>query len=64
MGALYMRIKEFEETFGVPHSMVLRMLRSEWVNTFAQKIDPAKTNSPWIIYVPKALKMLREGYWR
>lgn len=61
---MYLRIKEFQTKYGIPRELVLRMLRSEWVNLFAQKISPDKPNSPWIIQEEKAIKMLEEGYWR
>lgn len=61
---MWMRIKEFQKTYGIPGVLVQRMIWSEWVNLFAQKITPEKENSPWIINAPVALKLIQEGRFR
>lgn len=62
---MYVKKKQFVQETGLPEAFVNRMLQSEWVNMFAQKLSPDKNdNSPWMINKEKALKMIEEGYWR
>ena len=59
-----MKKSRFIKEYGIPETLIDRMLHSEYVNQFAQKLNPDKTNSPWLINASKAIEMLEEGYWR
>ena len=56
-----MRLQDFCRTFGYSRQRMVEALHSEYKNQVGYQRKPG-TNSPWIIYVERTRKLLKEKW--